>query len=138
MIRWQQLLSFFRFRRDPGSRHIELNESLHAALMNLADREQRPAEQIQADLLAAGLAQHHIRDELWQCWESLTPRERDATALACLGHTNRQIAARLHISVETVKTHIHNALTKFSLHSKAELRLVFSEWDFNAWDIPQQ
>ena len=80
MIRWQQLLSFLGFRRDPGSRHIELNESLHAALMNLADREQRPAEQIQADLLAAGLAQHHIRDELWQCWESLTPRERDEAA----------------------------------------------------------
>jgi DNA-binding CsgD family transcriptional regulator len=127
MKRWHQLLSFLGFRRDSSSRYFELNETLHTALVNLADREQRPAGQVQADLLSAGLAQRSIHNEIWQHWESLTPRERDVAAWACLNKTNRQIGACLHISVETVKTHIHNILIKFGLHSKAELRLVLSE-----------
>ena len=48
--------------------------------------------------------------------------------------TNRQIAARLMISPETVKTHLRNAQYKFDVHSKAELRALLSDWDFSAWD----
>ena len=55
-------------------------------------------------------------------------------ALVCLGYTNRQIAARLVISVETVKSHIRNILYKFNLHSKRELGLLLGDWDFSAWD----
>jgi DNA-binding CsgD family transcriptional regulator len=47
------------------------------------------------------------------------------------------MAARLHISVETVKTHISNVLIKFNLHGKAELRQALSSWDFSEWGPPR-
>jgi DNA-binding CsgD family transcriptional regulator len=50
-----------------------------------------------------------------------------------LNFTNRQIAARLQITPETVKTHVRNVLHKFDLHSKAELRRSLADWDFSAW-----
>jgi DNA-binding CsgD family transcriptional regulator len=56
------------------------------------------------------------------------------TALTCLGYTNRQIAARLVLSPETVKTHLRNVLRKFDLPTKAELRRALADWDFGDWD----
>jgi len=37
------------------------------------------------------------------------------------------------ISPETVKTHLHNAMVKFNLHSRSDLRLLLAVWDFSAW-----
>jgi DNA-binding CsgD family transcriptional regulator len=120
-------------RPNFGPRTFEISESLHTTLSTLAKHEGRPEHDLLPDLLAAGLTQYYSTDELWTKWESLSPRERDVTALTCLGYTNRQIAFRFGISTETVKTHIHNVLVKFQMHSKSELRLVMSEWDFGAW-----
>jgi DNA-binding CsgD family transcriptional regulator len=55
-------------------------------------------------------------------------------AYTCLGYTNNQIAVQLGLSVETVKTHVGNLLVKFGLHSKVELRMTLSEWDFRGWE----
>lgn len=43
---------------------------------------------------------------------SLTPREVDVLALVGAGLTNTEIAARLHLSLSTVKTHVSNVLDK--------------------------
>ena len=56
------------------------------------------------------------------------------TALACRNYTNRQMAYRLSISPETVKTHLHNAFLKLGLNSKAQLRCEMADWDFSAWE----
>ncbi|MCW2516618.1 MAG: regulatory protein [Mycobacterium sp.] len=37
------------------------------------------------------------------------------------GATNRDPAERLHLSLHTVKTHLHNAFAKLSIHSRARL-----------------
>ena len=74
------------------------------------------------------------RDVLVRCWDALSVREQEVTALSCLGYTNRQIAGRLGIAEETVKTHVKNALVKFGLHGKAELRRVLEGWDFSGWE----
>ena len=50
------------------------------------------------------------------------------------GCTNRQIAARLVLSPETVKTHLRSVLHKFGLRSKAELRQALAGWDFSGWE----
>jgi len=39
-------------------------------------------------------------------WDTLSRREQDVTAWACLGYTNRQIAARLGLSTDTVKSYL--------------------------------
>jgi DNA-binding CsgD family transcriptional regulator len=133
MFLWHRLLYWLGLRADPGPRYYEIAESLHTALANLAAHEGCPEDELAANLLAAGLTQYYTTDELWQCWQSLSPREQDVSALACQGHTNRQIAARLGISAETVKTHLRNALIKFGLHSRSQLRLLLADWDFSAW-----
>ncbi len=37
------------------------------------------------------------------------------------GLSNKDIAARLHIAVHTVKSHVHNILEKLSLHTRLEI-----------------
>jgi DNA-binding CsgD family transcriptional regulator len=39
----------------------------------------------------------------------------------------------LNISPETVKTHIKNALVKFNLRTKQELKQSLAGWDFSYW-----
>lgn len=53
--------------------------------------------------------------------ERLSPRENEITALAARGHTNREIAALLHLSPRTVETHVANALSKLGLRSRRGL-----------------
>jgi DNA-binding NarL/FixJ family response regulator len=51
----------------------------------------------------------------------LTSRERQVIELLGEGLSNKEIAARLHIAVHTVKCHVHNVLEKLSLHSRLEV-----------------
>jgi DNA-binding CsgD family transcriptional regulator len=132
---WRKLLYLLGLRQDPaGPRYYTFEKTLQAKLANLAIQEGRTEEELAADLLMAGLRNHSAAGRLLEDWRLLSPREQDVTALVCLGYTNRQIAAHLGISAETVKTHLGNVLTKFGLHSRGELRLRFSEWDFGAWE----
>jgi len=55
----------------------------------------------------------------------LTQRERQVIDLIAEGLSNKDIAARLHIAVHTVKSHVHNVLEKLALHSRLEVA-VFS------------
>lgn len=132
-IYYHRILYWLGLRNDPGPRYYELSESLHTTLSALADHAGRPEDELAADLLASGLTHYYAQDEFWKRWESLSPRERDVTALTCLGYTNRQMAAALGISSETVKTHVRNALIKFNLPSKADLRVALADWNFSAW-----
>jgi DNA-binding NarL/FixJ family response regulator len=113
---------------------FQLDQALARSLQELSEQEQRPPEAVAADLLSFALEQRQAADENLARWRSLTPREQQVAALACLDYTNRQIAARLVISPETVKTHVRNLLRKFELGSKVELRQALAEWDFSAWE----
>jgi len=131
---WRKVLSLVGLRPISAPRKTyQVSESMQVTLTTLAQHDGRPEDELIQDLLAAGLTQYYSSDELWKKWETLSPRERDVAALACLGHTNKQIAVRLGISPETVKTHLRNALIKFSLRSRSELRLSLQAWDFSAW-----
>ena len=50
---------------------------------------------------------------------ALTPREREVAALVADGHTNAQIALRLHLSESTVEKHVSRVLAKLGLSSRA-------------------
>jgi DNA-binding CsgD family transcriptional regulator len=118
---------------DPRTYHLELSESLQVSLSTLASDEGRPEHELIPELLNAGLSQYTSNERLWNKWESLSTRERDVVALVCLGYTNREIAARLYLSPETVKTRLHNAMRKFKLHKRGDLRALLAHWDFSAW-----
>lgn len=51
----------------------------------------------------------------------MTPREREVIDLISEGLSNKSIAARLHISVHTVKSHIRNIMEKLALHTRLQL-----------------
>ena len=134
---WKNLLRLLRWQPS-SNRLFELDEGLVHSLQTLAEHQRRPVDEVASALLATGLDHFYSDNELWVCWRSLSPREQEVTAFACLGCTNRQIAARLCISVETVKTHMRNIQVKFGLHGKAELRLALAGWDFSEWENPQR
>jgi len=129
----RKLLSRIGLRPISAPRKYEVSESMQLTLTTLAEHEGRPEDEVIQKLLAAGLTHYYETEELWKQWESLSPREKEVTALACLGYTNKEIAEKLVISPETVKTHLRNALIKFNMNSKAELRSALQAWDFNAW-----
>lgn len=54
-------------------------------------------------------------------FEQLTEREREITALLLKGKTYRMIAGELHLSENTVKTHIKNIYAKLEIQSRTEL-----------------
>jgi two-component system, NarL family, response regulator NreC len=53
--------------------------------------------------------------------EALTQREREVLRLLALGHTNAEVAERLHLSVRTVETHRANLQSKLAVSGRAEL-----------------
>ncbi|RFS81040.1 DNA-binding response regulator [Actinomadura spongiicola] len=51
----------------------------------------------------------------------LTPREREVLALVAAGLSNQEIAARLHVGVTTVKTHVAALLAKTDCSNRVRL-----------------
>lgn len=51
----------------------------------------------------------------------MTNREREVVELIAEGLSNKQIADRLHLAVDTVKSHVHNILEKLALHTRLEI-----------------
>ena len=59
--------------------------------------------------------------------DGLTQREAEVLALIGEGLSNREIAARLHVSEATVKTHINNIFSKTGVRDRAQaVRYAFS------------
>jgi DNA-binding CsgD family transcriptional regulator len=56
--------------------------------------------------------------------ESLTDRETELLQLVATGVTNRQVAQRLSISVNTVKVHLRNIYTKLGAESRTEATMI--------------
>ncbi|AGB24600.1 transcriptional regulator, luxR family [Mycobacterium sp. JS623] len=54
-------------------------------------------------------------------WDSLTDSELTVLNLIAQGVTNRDVAAQLHLSLHTVKNHVHNAFAKLGINSRAQL-----------------
>lgn len=130
---WKLICYWIGLRSDPGPRYYRLSDSMQVTLKTLSKHEGLPEQKLAQNLIAAGLSEYYSTDELMQKWETLSPRERDVAALACLGYSNQEIADRLVITKGTVKTHITNILRKFQLASRYELRNLLSHWDFSEW-----
>lgn len=129
-------MSFFRRLLrglKPKTGAFEVDADLIQSLQELAEHERRPEQELASELLSSALAQRRAEQEIRSLWDSLTQREQEVVALICLGFTYRQIAARLHISPQTVKTHTSHALHKFEVGTSLELRQLLSHWDFSAW-----
>ena len=127
-----RVLDSIKYLIDPAQ-FVKLNQHLSLALVQLAEEEEQPLNEIGQKMLRFALQHRQEAAKNLKTWRSLTPREREITALACLSYTNKEIAEQLVISPATVKTHLRNAKRKFGLRSKLELRKTLADWDFSQW-----
>ncbi|QRK07272.1 response regulator transcription factor [Archangium violaceum] len=84
---------------------VETIRSVHAGRRRIA-----------ADI-ASEMAEHVADDEL-------TARERDVLSYVAAGNANKEVAARMGISEETVKTHMKNVLTKLGARDRTHAVVV--------------
>ena len=133
---WDRFLYLIGKRPTPGPRtyRFDVSDSLQVTLSTIAKDEGRPEHDLIPELLNAGLTQYVSNERIWKKWETLSPREKDVAALVCLGYTNREIGARLHISSETVKDRLETAFRKFKVNKRNDLRVLMSHWDFSEWE----
>ncbi len=57
----------------------------------------------------------------------LSPRQREVLALAAAGHTNPEIAALLHITLHTVKTHMELVRGKLGATNRGHAVLLAAQ-----------
>jgi DNA-binding CsgD family transcriptional regulator len=112
---------------------LYLEEEMVWMLASLSGSTQQDIEQIAYELLHTAVTNCLADAAYLQLWQELTRREKQTAALVCLGFTNQEIAARMIISVNTVKTHIRSIFSKFGINCKNELQAILSGWDFTEW-----
>ncbi len=120
----------YRLNPPPPEGAFCADSDVTRSLKELAWKEGRSEQEIAAEMLAAALNYQREAEEKLQLYWNLTPRERQVVALACQELSNQEIADRLVLSVETVRTHIRNILVKGEVRSKNELRRYLIDWDF--------
>jgi DNA-binding NarL/FixJ family response regulator len=76
-----------------------------------------------ASSLFSEIATHATREGKGNPFKSvrMTNREREVIELIAEGLSNKQIAVRLNLAVDTVKSHVHNILEKLELHTRLEI-----------------
>jgi DNA-binding NarL/FixJ family response regulator len=67
---------------------------------------------------------------------ALTPREAEVLRLIAQGLSNRDIATRLYLGLETVKTHVKNVLTKLGAGNRTEAVIMAYESGFIRPKVP--
>lgn len=121
------------FSEPDQTRQFDLDAEVLDSLKVIAKHRQTTPQAVAAELVQQALDSVEEDKNAWNRWLSLTPREQEVTALICLGFTSRQIAARLNISSETVRTHARKILIKFDVPNRQVLRTVLNRWDFRQW-----
>jgi DNA-binding NarL/FixJ family response regulator len=66
-----------------------------------------------------------LRDSLET--EHLSARERQILSMVAGGHTNQAVAAALHVTVSTVKSHLSSAYAKLGVRTRREASALFRE-----------
>lgn len=72
-------------------------------------------------VLGQGLAGLYARGRATRPTPQLSPRETEVMRYIAWGHSNKDIAARLGLSVKTVEVHKANSMRKLGMRTRAEL-----------------
>jgi len=104
--------------------------ALRSGAVGYVRKDARPEHLLEA-VRTAARGEYYLDPESAAALESaegepvaLTEREREVLLLVARGKTNREIAAGLVISEETVKTHVGSILSKLGLPNRAQAALV--------------
>lgn len=80
------------------------------------------------DVLSILLTQRHEREDGEQILALLTPRERQVLACLAEGADRHQVAERLNVTANTVRTHLQNIRSKLGVHSALEAVALTRAW----------
>ena len=102
---------------------------------------QSPSDELLRAIRVAAAGGHHLDPALPGPQDAHDPRRRSTTApvtqrerevlrLTARGHSNKEIAAQLNISVKTVEVHKSNAMRKLDLKGRSDVvrYAVMNEW----------
>jgi DNA-binding NarL/FixJ family response regulator len=95
------------------------------AVRRLAEGEHLLSPREAIDLLRLATREREQNREGQAALESLTPREMEVLQALAEGLSDKEIAQRLHVSAETVRTHMVNILSKLHVDSRLQA-LVFA------------
>ncbi|MBA3517606.1 MAG: AAA family ATPase, partial [Rhizobiales bacterium] len=111
-----------RYEKDMAATRAALGEEAFAAAWNNGRRLSPEEARAEAALVAREPTSGAEREPITSVTvHGLTPRELDVLRLVAAGHSNREIAEALFISVPTVKRHLTNILGKLNLPSRSAL-----------------
>lgn len=102
-------------------------------IQQLALTEGVGVDEMTLEILQAGVAKRQAYHQALRMWHTLTPREKDVSALICMGCSNDEIAGQMHIARGTVRTHIRHILKKFRVENRLQVRDKLWWWDFETW-----
>jgi DNA-binding NarL/FixJ family response regulator len=128
-----RLRKLLQKKKGADSRTFQADQELLSAIQEAAQKQGRTEEEVWMEFVRAGHDQYVQTSELEERWDTLTEREQEVTALACMGYRNYEIAEKLNISHETVKSHMQNIFTKFDIRNRNELRRALKDWRFEEW-----
>jgi DNA-binding NarL/FixJ family response regulator len=111
---------------------VILNDALEAGCDGFITKRNGASEILSAVLavasdetpVSADMVQSLIRRQRGGVGSDLTERELDILRSASLGHSNKEIAAELYLSVNTVRNHMQHILNKLGAHSKLEATAI--------------
>lgn len=63
----------------------------------------------------------HRTPETHEWYRPLTARQAEVALCLAEGLANKEIAARLHIDLDTVETHVFNIMNKLTLHNRTQI-----------------
>jgi len=128
---WHSFQKIFRPEgTSAAGRSFAWEGELLVSLERLARYHGSTPREVAAKMLARELKTVELERRTRKKWQMLTKREQQVAILVCKQlHTN-QIAERLQISPETVRSHVRNILTKMDLPNRVALRQMLGDWDF--------
>lgn len=111
---------------------VILNEALDAGCDGYVTKRNGASEILSAVLAVASdetpvspdMVRSLVRGDDAGIGSDLTEREREVLRIAALGHSNKEIAAELYLSVNTVRNHMQHVLNKLGAHSKLEATAI--------------
>jgi DNA-binding NarL/FixJ family response regulator len=97
-----------------------LKREVDQALLNAIRAVQR-GEAFLTNAVERSLIRAWMKDDSAGPEEPLSPREQEVLKLIAEAHTNKEIAATLHLAEKTVESHRANLLRKLGMRDRVEL-----------------
>ena len=113
----------FLLKDSPPADIVRAIESVHAGDGTLSPRITRRLITLVAGDPDAATRREQARQRL----AALTPREREVAAAVAGGSSNAEIAARLHMSLATVKAHVSRLLVKLDAANRVQIALLVQD-----------